>query len=69
MIGHLKTDFRMGQNQLHGEKSPKINAILAATGWNMKKMMDKLQRKIKKYLRYLADYNNFKLKLALSIDS
>ncbi|MCH7534973.1 MAG: IS5 family transposase, partial [Bacteroidetes bacterium] len=38
VIGHLKTDFRMGQNYLHGEESPQINAFLAAAGWNMKKM-------------------------------
>jgi len=43
VIGHLKTDFRMGQNYLWGKKSPQINALLAATGWNMKKMMKKLK--------------------------
>lgn len=69
IIGLLKTDFRMGQNYLHGEKSPKINAMLAATGWNMKKMMEKLQRKIKKFLRYMAAYANFNHKLALKSDS
>ncbi|KAF0149739.1 MAG: transposase IS4 family [Ignavibacteria bacterium] len=26
VIGHLKKEFRMGQNYLHGESSPKINA-------------------------------------------
>lgn len=69
VIGHLKTDFRMEQNYLHGENSPKINAMLAATGWNMKKMMEKLQKKIKKYLGYIEAYANFKLKLALNIPS
>ncbi|MEX1000501.1 MAG: transposase [Crocinitomicaceae bacterium] len=44
LIGHLKTDYRMGQNYLHGIDSPQINAFLAATGWNLKKMM--LQLKI-----------------------
>ena len=44
VIGHLKTDFRMGQNYLHGANSPKINALLAATGWNLKKMMKKLKK-------------------------
>lgn len=44
VIGHLKTDFRMGQNYLSGIKSPKINAMLAATGWNLKKMMEKLRK-------------------------
>lgn len=42
VIGHLKTDFRMGQNYLHGTSSPQINAFLAATGWNLKKIMNKL---------------------------
>ena len=44
VIGHLKTNFRMGQNYLHGKKSPQINAFLAATGWNLKKMMKKLKQ-------------------------
>ncbi|MEX1002384.1 MAG: transposase [Crocinitomicaceae bacterium] len=39
LIGHLKIDCRMGQNYLHGIDSPQINAFLAATGWNLKKMM------------------------------
>lgn len=46
VIGHLKTDFRMGQNYLHGKNSPQINAFLAATGWNLKKMMAKLKNQI-----------------------
>ena len=44
VIGHLKTDFRMGQNYLHGKESPQINAFLAATGWNLKKLMKKLKQ-------------------------
>jgi len=43
VIGHLKSDFRMGSNYLHGKDSPEINAMLAATGWNLKKMMNKLK--------------------------
>jgi len=43
VIGHLKTDHRMGQNYLSGNNSPQINAYLAATGWNLKKMMEKLK--------------------------
>ena len=46
VIGHLKTDFRMAQNYLHGEESPQINAFLAAAGWNLKKMMGKLKKDI-----------------------
>jgi IS5 family transposase len=46
VIGHLKTDFRMAHNYLHGRASPKINAMLAATGWNLKKMMEKLKQEL-----------------------
>ena len=44
VIGHLKSDFRMAQNYLHGSSSPRMNAMLAATGWNLKKMMEKLKQ-------------------------
>ncbi|MCH7535347.1 MAG: hypothetical protein IH948_06315 [Bacteroidetes bacterium] len=50
-MSHLKTDFRMGQNYLHGEESPQINAFLAAAGWNMKKMMKKLKEEMGKIIR------------------
>ena len=45
MIGHLKTGFRMQQNYLWSEKGVQINALMAATAWNMKKMMEKLKEK------------------------
>ena len=54
VIGHLKTDFRMGQNYLHGKESPQINAFLAATGWNLKKMMKKLKEEFEKSIRQLV---------------
>ena len=44
VIGHLKKEFRMGQNYLHGANSPIINAMLAAAGWNLKKLMKKLKK-------------------------
>ena len=50
VIGHLKANFRMEQNYLHGSKSPQINAFLAAAGWNLKKLMAKLQKELKKCL-------------------
>ena len=43
IIGHLKMDFRMAQNYLLGEKGIQINAFMAATAWNLKKMMQKLK--------------------------
>ncbi len=45
IIGHLKSNFRMAQNYFHKETGPKINAMLAATAWNMKKMMELLKQK------------------------
>lgn len=58
VIGHLKTDFRMAQNYLHGKSSPRINAMLAATGWNLKKMMEKLKQEL---LHYYCFIYNLKL--------
>lgn len=46
IIGHLKTDFRLAKNYFIGETGPQINALLAATAWNMKKMMELLKQKI-----------------------
>jgi len=53
LIGHLKSHFRMGQNYLHGTDSPQINAFLAATGWNLKKMMLQLKKQAKSIVFYL----------------
>jgi IS5 family transposase len=50
VIGHLKTDFRMQQNYLHGEDGPQINAFMSASGWNLKKLMKKLIEDLKNYL-------------------
>jgi len=50
VIGHLKQHFRMGQNYLFGENSPQINAFLAATGWNLKKMMKQLKEEFRNLL-------------------
>lgn len=53
LIGHLKSDFRMGQNYLHGTLSPQINAFLAAAGWNLKKMMLQLKKESFSWLFFL----------------
>ena len=46
IIGHLKSDYRMQENYLWGENGVKINALLAASAWNLKKMMEKLKENI-----------------------
>lgn len=58
VIGHLKTDYRMGQNYLHGRHSPQINAMLAAVGWNLKKMMEKLKKQLLQIYIYLFPNEN-----------
>jgi len=67
VIGHLKTDFRMGQNYLHGEKSSQINAFLAATGWNLKKMMKNLKEDHQKLINQLLSLLFPKIKLKMKI--
>ena len=56
VIGHLKTDFRMNQNYLSGDNSPQINAFLAATGWNLKKMMKQLKEEFEKSISLLINF-------------
>ncbi len=53
VIGHLKTDFRMGQNYLHGVVCPQINAFLSAAGWNLKKMMIQLKDEAISWIQFL----------------
>lgn len=62
VIGHLKKYFRMEQNYLHGANSPKINAMLAATGWNLKKLMNKLKQELLWLYKFFA-INTQKLNL------
>jgi len=59
IIGHLKSDFRMGQNYLWGENGVQINALMAATAWNLKKMMEKLKAKIFQIIFRLFFPQNF----------
>jgi len=39
IIGHLKSDFRMSQNYLHGAEGIQINALMSCAAWNLKKLM------------------------------
>jgi len=67
IIGHLKTDFRLAQNYFMGETGPQINALLSATAWNLKKMMEILKQKLSFYfykIQIFMIYNSiFKNKL------
>ena len=39
VIGHMKTDNRMDRNYLKGTDGDKMNAILAACGFNLRKLL------------------------------
>lgn len=43
IIGHIKHDHRMGRNYLSGNIGDNMNTILAATGFNMMKMLKRLK--------------------------
>lgn len=43
VIGHLKRDHRMWRNFLLDEEGDKFNTILAATGFNLRKMLQRLE--------------------------
>jgi len=55
LIGHLKTDHRMQDNFLWGSASSTVNAMLAATAWNLKKLMKELVKALLTLIRVLAD--------------
>ena len=42
VIGHAKTDGRLGRNYLQGREGDKINAILSGCGYNMRKLLKAL---------------------------
>jgi IS5 family transposase len=54
----------MEQNYLWGEKGVQINALMAATAWNLKKMMEKLKEKILQYIFRLFFTKNLDCKAA-----
>lgn len=43
IIGHLKQDHRMNRNYLLDEQGDKLNTILAAAGFNLRKMLQRLK--------------------------
>lgn len=47
VIGHLKHDHRMIRNYLKGELGDKVNTIMAATAFNLKKMLVRIKADLK----------------------
>ena len=52
VIGHLKSEHRMGRNYLAGEQGDAINAVLAAAGYNFSLLLNWLR----KMLLFLATF-------------
>ncbi len=46
VIGHIKHDHRMLRNYLKGVNGDKINTILAGTGFNLKKMLNRIKEQV-----------------------
>ena len=46
VIGHIKHDHRMLRNYLKGANGNQLNTILAGTGFNLKKMLNRIKKQI-----------------------
>jgi IS5 family transposase len=47
VIGHLKAEHRLGRNYLKGRDGDRINAVLAAAGYNFSLLMRWLERPLR----------------------
>lgn len=54
VIGHLKDDQRMRRNRLKGRKGDRINAVLAAAGYNFSLLLRWFRRLWRALLPILA---------------
>src|SRR5262249_57824564 len=53
VIGHLKAEHRMGRNYLKGRHGDRINAVLAAAGYNFGLLLRWLERLLRALMRML----------------
>ena len=51
IIGHLKLDHRMDRNHLKGEMGDKMNALLAGSGFNIRKLLRAFLYPVLEWLR------------------
>lgn len=56
IIGHVKHDHRMLRNYLKGVIGDQINTILAGTGFNLKKMLNRIKEQILFYLFQIINF-------------
>jgi len=55
VIGHLKHDHRMIRDYLSGDMGDKVNTILAAKAFNLKKMLLKIRTELKNIFPYFFE--------------
>ena len=68
VIGHLKQDHRMGRNFLLDEEGDRLNTILAATGFNIRKMLQRIKAEaIYTYFKFLDTFWSIKYGLNYSV--
>ena len=63
IIGHLKSDHRAARNFLKGQIGDTINFIMAAAGFNFRKLMDKLKQSnlwLYFQMKNLIDFSQFR---------
>ena len=53
VIGHLKAEHRMGRNYLKGRDGDRINAVLAAAGYNFSLLLRWLERLLRALIQAL----------------
>ena len=54
VIGHTKAEHRMGRNYLKGREGDRINAVLAAAGYNFALLLRWLARLLRALFQALA---------------
>lgn len=55
IIGHAKNDGLLGRNWLHGRSGDRINALLAASGFNLRQLL-RFLRNVELFLRLFGSY-------------
>lgn len=66
VIGHIKRDHRMWRNFLLDEEGDKFNTILAATGFNLRKMLQRLKAgAMEIFIIILKELNLLKIQVIL----
>ena len=58
VIGHLKAEHRMGRNYLKGPEGDRINAVLAAAGYNFALLLRWLAELLHAFIWELARTNS-----------